>query len=76
MRNTGGFVREEKASGKEVRETPTTRQGPHGESDGAEESEDGNAVHTGSVPMAKAPSLWQYGVQMLPGSTMEMNQRC
>ena len=63
MLHTGDCVREVKASGQEVRETPTTRQGLHGESDGAEESADGHAVHTGRVPMAQAPRLWQYGVQ-------------
>ena len=35
MLNTGDFVRDVKASGKEVRETPTKRQGPDEESDGA-----------------------------------------
>ena len=35
MLNTGDFGRDGKASGKEVRETLTKRQGPHGESDGA-----------------------------------------
>jgi hypothetical protein len=56
-------VRDGKARGKEAREPPTTRQGPHGESDGAEESADRNAVHTGSIPMAQAPRLWKDGVQ-------------
>ena len=35
MLNTGDFVRDVKASGKEGRETPTKRQGPDEESDGA-----------------------------------------
>jgi hypothetical protein len=39
-------VRDVKARGKEVRETPTTRQGPHEEADGAEESARGKATYT------------------------------
>jgi hypothetical protein len=35
MANTGDFARDGKASGQEAREPPTTRQGPHEESDGA-----------------------------------------
>ena len=54
--HTGDSGRDVKASGKEGRETPTQRQGPHGESDRAEESEDSNAVHTGSRPHGEGPS--------------------
>ena len=35
MLNTGDVVRDVKGSGKEARETPTKRQGPHEESAGA-----------------------------------------
>jgi hypothetical protein len=54
--NTGDVVRDVKASGKAARETPTHRQGPHEESDGAEESADGHAVHTGHDPHGAGPS--------------------
>jgi hypothetical protein len=46
MANTGDFVRDVKVSGQEARETPTKHQGPHEESDGAEESAHGKAVYT------------------------------
>jgi hypothetical protein len=39
-------VRDVKVSGQEARETPTKHQGPHEESDGAEESAHGKAVYT------------------------------
>jgi hypothetical protein len=42
--NTGDGWREEKASGQEAREPPTTRHGPPAESDGASESARGNAT--------------------------------
>jgi hypothetical protein len=53
--HTGDFVRDGKASGQEAREPPTTRQGPHAESEGAEESADGNAGHTGHAPQGEGP---------------------
>jgi len=55
MLNTGDFVRDVKVSGKEARETPTTRQGPHEESEGAEESAHGKAVYTGMLPQGEGP---------------------
>ena len=62
-RPTGDGVRARKASGPEARAPPTTRQGPHGESEGAEEAAAGHAVPTGRVPRAQAPRLGQYGGQ-------------
>ena len=55
MANTGDFWGDAKASGQEAREPPTKRQGPHEESAGAEESEDGNAVCTGIRPHGEGP---------------------
>jgi hypothetical protein len=54
--HTGDVVRDVKASGKAAREPPTQRQGPHEESDGAAESADGHAVHTGHDPHGAGPS--------------------
>jgi hypothetical protein len=55
-RNTGDVVREVKARGQEAREPPTQRQGPPDESEGAEESAAGPAVHTGHPPHGAGPS--------------------
>ena len=52
--------------GKSGRETPTKRQGPHGESDGAEESAHGKAVYTGSPPHGEGPSPVKRGKQRSP----------
>ena len=54
--NTGDFIRDAKESGKEGRETPTKRQCPHEESEGAEESECGKATHTRMRTDGEGPS--------------------
>ena len=66
MTNTGDFVREVKTSGQEARETPTTRQGPPEESEGAEESEHGKAVDRGIPPHGAGPSPLRRGQHRSP----------
>jgi hypothetical protein len=48
--------RDGQARGQEAREPPTTRQGPSGEAEGAEESEDGTAISPGRRPHGAGPA--------------------
>jgi hypothetical protein len=53
--HTGDCVRAGTARGEEAREPPTTRQGPHAESEGAEESARGKATATRRRPEGAGP---------------------
>src|SRR5262249_19572595 len=52
--NPGACGRDVQARGQEGREPPTTRPGPHAESEGAEESAHGKTVSTGRSPWGGA----------------------
>jgi hypothetical protein len=68
-------VRDVKARGQEARETPTQRQGPHEESEGAEESADGHAVHTGHAPHGEGPSPLEVGRTKVGGAQSTQRPR-
>ena len=74
--NPGDFVREVKTSGQAARETPTTRQGPPEESEGAEESAPRKAGDTRMRTDGAGPSPVARREQRDPANAQAVHGAC